>query len=97
MGSDARMDESPKKGFAAMSVDRRREIASRGGKAVHQKGTGHQFTAETAASAGRLGGLKVSRDRAHMAAIGQMGGNASRESKNRTPGRFQHEDIGGES
>lgn len=38
-------------GFAAISKERHREIASRGGKAAHIKGTGHEFTSEEAKAA----------------------------------------------
>ena len=34
-----------------------RELASRGGKAAHEKGTAHEFTTEEARVAGRKGGL----------------------------------------
>lgn len=46
-----------KRGFAAMSADKQKEIASLGGKASHAKGTGHEWTKETAKEAGRKGGL----------------------------------------
>lgn len=45
-----------RRGFAAMDPERQREIASRGGKAAHQKGTAHQFTPEEARTAGSKGG-----------------------------------------
>ena len=45
------------RGFAAMSVEMRREIASKGGKAAHEKGTAHEFTSEEARQAGHKGGL----------------------------------------
>lgn len=45
------------RGFAALSPERRREIASIGGRAAHQQGTAHQFTKEQAVIAGRKGGL----------------------------------------
>lgn len=63
-----------KRGFAAMSPEKQREIASKGGRAAHQKGTAHEFTPEEARIAGRRGGTIVSRNRAHMAAIGRKGG-----------------------
>jgi general stress protein YciG len=44
------------RGFAAMSTEQRRAIASMGGKAAHQKGTAHQWTPQEAAEAGRKGG-----------------------------------------
>lgn len=39
------------KGFAVMSLAKRREIASLGGKAAHHNGTAHQFTPEEAKAA----------------------------------------------
>lgn len=45
------------KGFAAMTPERRREIAVMGGLAAHRKGTAHEFTSEEAVKAGRKGGL----------------------------------------
>lgn len=64
------------RGFASMDRSRQREIASKGGRAAHQKGTAHEWTAEEAREAGRKGGETVSRDREHMAAIGREGGGA---------------------
>ena len=53
--------ETPKKrrGFAAMSVEKQREIARKGGRAAHEKGTAHEFTADEARIAGRKGGVAV--------------------------------------
>jgi uncharacterized protein len=45
-----------RRGFASMSPEKQREIASRGGKAAHSKGTAHEFTSEEAREAGRKGG-----------------------------------------
>ncbi len=39
-----------------MDPAKQREIASKGGKAAHQKGTAHEFTPEEAREAGRKGG-----------------------------------------
>jgi hypothetical protein len=39
-----------------MSREKQREIASKGGRAAHQKGTAHEWTSEEARSAGRKGG-----------------------------------------
>jgi hypothetical protein len=72
-----------KRGFAAMSPEKQKEIASKGGKAAHEKGTAHEFTPEEARIAGRKGGMVVSQDRAHMAAIGREGGAASRGGRRR--------------
>ena len=69
------------RGFASMDPDRQRAIASKGGKAAHLLGSAHEFTSEEARSAGRKGGETVSRDRAHMAAIGRAGGQARGRSR----------------
>ena len=45
------------RGFAAMDHGKQKEIASKGGKAAHQKGTAHKWTTEEAREAGRKGGL----------------------------------------
>jgi len=45
-----------KKGFASMDIAKRREIASKGGKAAHLKGTAHQWTSQEASVAGKKGG-----------------------------------------
>jgi general stress protein YciG len=52
-----------KRGFASMDPVKQREIASKGGKAAHEKGTAHEFTPEEAAAAGRKGGLASGRGR----------------------------------
>jgi general stress protein YciG len=52
-------NQAPRKerrGFASMSPEKQREIASKGGRAAHQKGTAHEWTSEEARSAGRKGG-----------------------------------------
>jgi general stress protein YciG len=64
------------RGFASMDREKQREIASKGGRAAHQKGTAHEFDSGEARAAGRKGGVTVSRNREHMAAIGRRGGEA---------------------
>lgn len=39
-----------------MSPEKQREIASKGGRAAHAKGTAHEWSADEARSAGRKGG-----------------------------------------
>ena len=73
-----------RRGFAVMSREKQKEIARRGGRAAHEKGTAHEFTAEEARAAGRKGGVAVSRDRDHMSRIGRAGGLSSRSG--RAPG-----------
>jgi hypothetical protein len=48
------MKKKKKQGFAAMDPERRREVASIGGKNAQAKGTGHSFTTEEA----RLANMK---------------------------------------
>lgn len=65
------------RGFASMNPERQKEIARKGGRAAHEKGTAHQFTSDEARAAGRKGGERVSQDRRHMAEIGRLGGKSS--------------------
>jgi general stress protein YciG len=65
------------RGFASMSSEKQREIARKGGRAAHARGTAHEFTADEARAAGRKGGETVSANRSHMAAIGRLGGRSS--------------------
>ena len=52
-----------RRGFAAMSPEKQKEIASLGGKAAHAKGTAHEFSPEEAREAGRKGGQAAQRVR----------------------------------
>ena len=54
-----------------MDPAKQREIASKGGKAAHQKGTAHEWTSEEARDAGRKGGIASHRRRRE-----QQGGGA---------------------
>src|SRR6267154_1351581 len=75
------MANTSKRGFASMDAAKQREIASKGGRAAHAKGTAHEFTSDEARLAGRKGGEAVSRDRAHMSAIGREGGHSRGRSR----------------
>jgi general stress protein YciG len=81
------MANTSKRGFASMDASKQREIASKGGRAAHAKGTAHEFTSDEARVAGRKGGEAVSRDRAHMSAIGREGGHSR--------GRTRQPNLGG--
>jgi uncharacterized protein len=50
-----------------MDRAKQREIASKGGKAAHQKGTAHEWTSEEARDAGRKGGIASHRRRREQA------------------------------
>ena len=54
-----------------MDRAKQREIASKGGKAAHQKGTAHEWTSEEAREAGRKGGMASHRRRSEM--VGSQG------------------------
>jgi len=51
------------RGFASMDRDKQREIARKGGKAAHVKGTAHEWSSEQARDAGRKGGNATHRNR----------------------------------
>jgi hypothetical protein len=78
---DASMPSMAKRGFAALSPEKQREIARLGGRAAHAQGKAHEFTSEEAKAAGRKGGEIVSSDKDHMRAIGRMGGRAKRRKR----------------
>jgi uncharacterized protein len=44
------------RGFASMTEEKVREIASKGGRAAHEKGTAHEWSSQEASAAGRKGG-----------------------------------------
>ena len=60
------------RGFASMDRSRQREIASKGGKAAHQKRTAHEWTSDEAREAGRKGGIA-----SHRRKQEQMGGDTA--------------------
>lgn len=64
------------RGFASMDKEKQRQIASKGGRAAHERGTAHEWSREEAIEAGRQGGKKVASNKAHMSAIGRKGGEA---------------------
>jgi general stress protein YciG len=57
-----------------MDRAKQREIASKGGKAAHQKGTAHEWTSEEAREAGRKGGMASHRRRAQGGTDESVGG-----------------------
>ena len=64
------------RGFASMDRSKQREIASKGGKAAHQKGTAHEWTSEEAREAGRKGGM-ASHRRKQQPSSGDDGSSSS--------------------
>ena len=69
------------RGFASMDRGKQREIASKGGKAAHQKGTAHEWTSEEAREAGRKGGMA-----SHRRKQEQQGGGSSSSNEGNTSG-----------
>ena len=51
------------RGLAALSPERRREIASMGGRTSQARGTAHQWTAAEASAAGKKGSARYARRR----------------------------------
>ena len=74
MQQQPRENRTRARGFASMDREKQREIARKGGRAAHEKGTAHQFTSDEARAAGRKGGERVSSNREHMSRIGRKGG-----------------------
>jgi len=50
------------RGFASMDPEKQRSIASKGGKAAHEKGHAHEWTVDEAREAGRKGGAASHRN-----------------------------------
>ena len=59
-----------RRGFASMSPEKQREIASKGGRAAHQKGTAHEWSSDEAREAGRKGGMASRGGRGKLPANG---------------------------
>lgn len=75
-----------RRGFASMSPEKQREIASKGGRAAHQKGTAHEWTSDEARTAGRKGGQVSRGGRGRLPAEAQvMGADTSSQASDRIP------------
>jgi len=93
------MTGKSRRGFASMDPAKRREIASKGGKAAHAQGSAHEFTPEEARVAGRKGGEAAhARGTAHQFTpeeareAGRKGGQArsARSASRTTPAPASH-------
>ncbi len=71
------------RGFAAMSPEKQKQIASEGGRAAHKLGVAHEWSSDEARKAGKKGGQIVSQNREHMSEIGRRGGQSSGGRRNR--------------
>jgi len=74
-----------------MDRGKQRDIASKGGRAAHQKGTAHEWTSEEAREAGRKGGM-ASHQRKQQRSGGLAGTNAGSE---QMVARESRDEIGG--
>jgi hypothetical protein len=64
-----------------MSPEKQREIASKGGRAAHQKGTAHEWTSEEARSAGRKGGQISRGGRGRLVEPPMVGGGSAMDAE----------------
>jgi general stress protein YciG len=88
------------RGFASMDRAKQREIASKGGKAAHQKGTAHEWTSEEARDAGRKGGIASHQRRREQSGTGSGNGDdgaigMERGESSRSAGRSSGDSSGG--
>ena len=49
-------NNTSKRGFGSMDPEKQEEVASKGGRTAHEKGTAHEFDSEEARKAGQKGG-----------------------------------------
>lgn len=75
----ASSNEPKPRGFAAMTPETHKSVASKGGRAAHSLGVAHKFSKEEASAAGRLGGRKTASIPGHMASMGRKGAQVRRE------------------
>ena len=81
------------RGFASMDRAKQREIASKGGKAAHQKGTAHEWTSEEAREAGRKGGMASHQRRKQSQMDDGLDTQATPEGTERSSASDQNEQI----
>jgi general stress protein YciG len=82
-----------RRGFASMSAEKQREIASKGGRAAHVKGTAHEWTPDEARSAGRKGAQASRYGRAGTAAPDQMTPDNSQSAVSAESPSARHGDV----
>jgi uncharacterized protein len=89
---DEKQKSKSKRGFASMSLEKRREIARKGGKAVPAEKRSYAQNPDLAAKSGQKGGRSVdpknrsfSRDRALAASAGAKGGAAFKRTGPKEP------------
>ena len=81
-----------RRGFASMSPEKQREIASKGGRAAHEKGTAHEWTPDEARNAGRKGGQISRGGRGRLPVVSAVDGGtiaAAAPASGMEPGRVE--------
>jgi uncharacterized protein len=53
------------RGFASQTLEERRRIAQKGGRAAHAQGRAHEWNTDTAREAGKKGGAAMAAKREH--------------------------------
>lgn len=84
-------ERKERRGFASMSPEKQREIASKGGRAAHEKGTAHEWTTDEARSAGRKGGQVSRGGRGRLIAPEEPSGTAASAAQVAEPAANRHE------
>src|SRR5687768_6092266 len=84
------------RGLASMDRTKQREIASKGGKAAHQKGTAHEWTSEEAREAGRKGGMASHRRKQEQQPQPSEAVASDRSESDRDSGLENPRDMGGD-
>ena len=78
------------RGFASMDRTKQREIARKGGRAAHLRGTAHEWSSEEAREAGRKGG-KASR-RKHQQEVARESVPEEQRAETMNANTLQHQD-----
>ena len=81
------------RGFASMDRNKQREIASKGGKAAHQKGTAHEWTSDEAREAGRKGGMASHRRKQEQQSGGGEQGSESDNGERASGAMMESDEI----
>ncbi len=69
------------RGFGSMTTERKKEIASQGGRAAQESGRCHRWNSKEARAAGKKGGLSMAKkvDKSYWSELGRRGGLARQE------------------
>ena len=76
-----------------MDRNKQREIASKGGKAAHQKGTAHEWTSDEAREAGRKGGMASHRRKQEQQQVGGGERSESDGGEQASGAMMEHDEI----